>query len=539
MGDAVGERASLLEQGALLFRLGLVALGLALAGIGVLLRRDALSHRPGTPTPPAGRRGVLAASGILVLAAVLRVVGLESGLWYDEIVALVRFVRLSTTDLLTTYTALNNHVLFSLLARGSVSLFGESAWALRLPAALFGVASVWGLWWFGAQVTSRREATLAALLLAVSYHHVWFSQNARGYTGLMLWNLVGTGLFVKGMRGGARGVWIGYAVVLALAMYTHLSAVFLFAGHGLVYLWIQARRWLVPVPAESRADPPGIWPLVGFLLGGLITFQLYAMLLPQVIDAFGAQAGEQSVNVKIHAWTNPWWTALEIVRGLELGLASTIGLVVAGMLGGVGLLSYARRDRLTTAVMLLPLPVTVLSLMAISFHIWPRYFFPCMGFGILLIMRGVFVIAAFVARRASSDDAAERRARLVATVLAGLMIVASALSLGPNYSLPKQDYLAARADVESMRAADEPVVTVGLVSLPYREYYATDWTAVADLEELDAIMARSGRVWLVYSFPTYMASVHPDILDRIQEDFEVVRTYPGTLADGTIFVCRR
>ena len=119
------------------------------------------------------------------------------------------------------------------------------------------------------------------------------------------------------------------------------------------------------------------------------------------------------------------------------------------------------------------------------------------------------------------------------------MILASALSLRLNYRLPKQDYVAARDAVEAMRVSGEPVVTVGLASLPYQEYYATDWTAVEELGELDAIMSRSQRVWLVYSFPTYMAGAHPEILERIRTEFEVVCTYPGTLGDGTVFVCRR
>ena len=99
---------------------------------------------------------------ILVLALGLRLIQLNSGLWYDEIVTLVNYVRLPTADLLTTYSSLNNHILFSLLAKVSVTCFGESPWALRLPAVLFGVGSVAATWWLGRQVVSRGESLLAA-----------------------------------------------------------------------------------------------------------------------------------------------------------------------------------------------------------------------------------------------------------------------------------------------------------------------------------------------------------------------------------------
>ena len=72
---------------------------------------------------------------------------------------LVEFVRLPVREIVTTYTSLNNHVLYSLLAHASVGLFGESAWTLRLPAVLFGIASIWLLWWLA--MTPAHEQTKA------------------------------------------------------------------------------------------------------------------------------------------------------------------------------------------------------------------------------------------------------------------------------------------------------------------------------------------------------------------------------------------
>src|SRR5690606_25369857 len=112
----------------------------------------------------------------------LRIPGLNAGLWYDEIIALLNAVRLPAAEIVSSFETLNNHVLYSLLAHASVAWFGESAWALRLPALAFGIVSLPVLYLLGRRITDRREALLAAVLMTVSYHHVWFSQNARGYT---------------------------------------------------------------------------------------------------------------------------------------------------------------------------------------------------------------------------------------------------------------------------------------------------------------------------------------------------------------------
>ena len=173
--------------------------------------------------------------GILMLALILRVIKLDASLWYDEISTLVDYVRLPTSELLTSYHSLNNHMLFSLEAQASVALFGETAWALRLPALLMGVGSIWALWLLARDVAGPWEARFSALLLAVNYHHVWFSQNARGYTGLLFWGLLATYFLVRGMKQPTWRVWLAYGIAFALSMYTHLSAVFLFTTHGLVY----------------------------------------------------------------------------------------------------------------------------------------------------------------------------------------------------------------------------------------------------------------------------------------------------------------
>ncbi|HNJ67208.1 MAG TPA: hypothetical protein PKW28_15015, partial [Turneriella sp.] len=60
---------------------------------------------------------------ILVLALALRLFKANASLWYDEIFTVVNFVRLPTLELIGTFDSLNNHMLYSLLAQITVSLF--------------------------------------------------------------------------------------------------------------------------------------------------------------------------------------------------------------------------------------------------------------------------------------------------------------------------------------------------------------------------------------------------------------------------------
>src|SRR5919106_3235672 len=122
---------------------------------------------------------------LIILGAGLRLYRLNTGLWYDEIVTVLNSVRPPLREIVSHFPSNNDHPLYSVLAHVAVIAFGEEPWALRLPAVLFGVLTIPIIFALGLVVTNRLEAGAAALILTVSYHHIWFSQNARGYTLLL------------------------------------------------------------------------------------------------------------------------------------------------------------------------------------------------------------------------------------------------------------------------------------------------------------------------------------------------------------------
>jgi len=518
-------------QGVWLLRGASLAVGTSLVGFGLGIRRS-----PETPAPGRGPIPWPPLLAILLVALVLRLIGLDADLWYDEIVTLTEFVRLPAGELLTTYTVQNNHILYSLSAKGSIALFGESAWALRLPAVLFGVASVGGVFYFGRRVASDRQALMAAALVALAYHHVWFSQNARGYTGLMFLGLIASGLFLDGMAQRRRSLWLAYAAVLAAGMYIHLSAVFLFLCHGLVYvgLWL----WTLRSPASAKRYPGAreLWPLAGFVLGGLLTVEIYALILPQMFETFGRTVSASTTLPGVGAWKSPLWTALEILGGLPGGLWTGAAVLAAGGIAAGAWLLLLRRDPASALVMALPFPVTLAVLLAVQFHIWPRYFFQYMGFASLLLVQGAFVLMPVLLRQLGRDEA---RAPVFATWAIAAVILASAATLPANYRAPKQAYQATREFVESHRSPGDTVVTAGLATLPYERLYAPQWSSVADAAELAQIERAGEGTWLIYSFPTYMRVAHEDILNAAKARYEEAAVFPGTLGDGALYVFHR
>ena len=502
-----------------------------------------VARRPASATSAKRKRAAWPwLCAILVVAIALRAFHLDAGLWLDEIDTLVHYTRLPAGELLTVYPSLNHHVLFTLEAKAAIAMFGESAWALRLPALLFGVASIWALWLLAEQVVSRTEALLAALMLAVSYHHVWFSQNARGYTGMLFWGLLASYFLVRAEKAPSWRLMTGYGVVSALAIYTHLSAVFLIASQCLAYGILALRRFGQSAARASETPPAADlsvgMALYGFALAGGLALLLHAPLLPQMIATFSGVAGAQSpLDAAATAeWKSTSWMILEV--GRSLGPVLGVVLPAIGIVAALGMLDRVKSTPILPLFVLIHVPLTLAVLVMASMRVWPRYFFIDIGFLCLFLVRGAYAIGRVAAIRLNANGRTSINGHTLGTALAVAGIALSASLLPRNYLHPKQDFLGARDFVEATRSRDSAVATLGLAAMPYADYYAPKWRQVGSVAELAALRKANGEVWLVYAFPSVTERRYRDVVDYIFNNFERVGQFPGTLGGGDVLVWR-
>jgi hypothetical protein len=533
LGIPEGQRSADLLVGATLFRVGLALLGLAILVIDRLpIWRPAPRGAPtvsGRGDPQLDRASlasprrlfpVAALTAILAAATVLRLHALDSGLWLDEIITSALYANQPVGLILTTFGSENQHFLYSLLASLSVQAFGEGAWTLRLPAALLGVACVWALYLLGREVTTTSESLFAAALLAFSYVHIWFSQNARGYSGLLLLTLLSSLFLLRAVRTGDARSWLWYAVAAALGVYVHATMIFVLAGHGLIYLAFALRH------GTTRRN---LWAggIIGFGMTGLLTFQLYALVLPQVLVGMGR---EESL---VQAWKNPLWTVLEIAKGMELSFAGNAVALAAIIVFAAGVVSYARTTPAVLGLLVIPAALGAATIIGLGHHLWPRFFFFAMGFAVLVVIRGAFVLGETAGRLVLGH----RPLAAWAGPACCLALVAVSLSTVPRAYGPKQDYVGAARFIEARRQTADAVSVAGLAAFPY-QYYRKDWIHVQTLAELDEVRARAPRTWLVYTFPPVLEAVSPEIMSAIKNDFETVSRFDGTVAEGAVFVMR-
>jgi uncharacterized membrane protein len=395
---------------------------------------------------------------------------------------------------------------------------------------LFGVATVPALFFLARRLLSQREALLASALLAVSYHHVWFSQNARGYSALAFFTVVLTWLALRGLSQGEPRVWYWYAVVSALAAFTHLTAILVVVGHAAAV----ATTLIMLDRARSDRAVIARRAAIGFALAALLTVLLYAAMLPQVIDYF---VNRPSALVGV---STTRWAALEAVRVLLLGLdggilaAGIVVLALGVLCVGSGVVSLWRRSPAFVLLLAMPILMTIAGAAIARGTMYPRFFFFAIGPMLIVVVRGAFAVGEWVARRSGQRFLS---GELLGTVAVGAVVLLSALSLVPNYRYPKQDFEGAMRFVLGAKGPSDAVVSSGVPADPYATLWNLPWPNVENARQLAQARDAAPRTWVLYTFPRYLESRSPDIADVIRRECRPARVFRGTVGGGDIVVC--
>lgn len=218
-------------------------------------------------------------AGIIALAAILRFATIgEQSYWFDEYVT----TTIVTQDLAGILDSVEfverTPPLYYVLAHLWQLGFGDGEVALRSLSALCGIATVPAVFAATRSLAGERAGLVAAALTAVSPLLVWYSQEARAYSLLVLLSALSLLLFARALRDTEERwpVW-GWAAVSALALATHYFAIVAIApqaawlliraprraaAYGAVAAVAAAGAALVPLLIEHE-DRPGFIEMLG------------------------------------------------------------------------------------------------------------------------------------------------------------------------------------------------------------------------------------------------------------------------------------
>jgi 4-amino-4-deoxy-L-arabinose transferase-like glycosyltransferase len=389
----------------------------------------------------------------------------------------------------------------------------DSALMLRLPAAIAGIATIPLFGLVVSRLLGGRAARLAVLLLALNPFHVWYSQESRGYSLLMMFSvLMALAILALGRRKSGYGLALLFALASAGAVWSNLGGIFLWLGMGLGVLLFHfpanRRQWilwglafgagmLLVSPWLLKAS--GIWAVdrvlpgsgLGESLRGETTFSPLAW--PYTLQTFfyGYSLGPSLRELHQPDRMAVLRTALPV---LVLG-AVPVGL---GLVAGLFRIDRKRGQLIVWIIV----PMLILTLLALrNVKPWnPRY----------LAMVFPWVLA-FTAYGLASLP---RRAGLAATLLLSCLTLWSLGGYYWNGRYFKADVRAAATQLETSNPEGDPIL-VPVVTSVFKYYYKGSGEVIdtyglpvlggsQDAEEFcDRVLAGRTKCWLVLAREWY------------------------------------
>jgi hypothetical protein len=201
------------------------------------------------------RRELYVLGGIVALAAVARFATLdEQSFWYDEAVT-VGLLRMDFVDMLDRIPdSESTPPLYYSIAWVWAKVFGTGEIGMRSLSALLGTAFVPVAYLIGARAVGVRVGLVVAALAALNPLLVWYSQEARVYSMLVLVSGLSFLFFIRLLTGDPRRrTLVLWAVISAVALATHYFAVFLVTIEAIWLLATAAYRRPVVIASISLA----------------------------------------------------------------------------------------------------------------------------------------------------------------------------------------------------------------------------------------------------------------------------------------------
>ena len=271
-----------------MLEVGLAAIAAAIVAFG--FPRGAWSRRPSfrpvialAGAEWAGATRTERAIGIVVIAAAffLRLYHIRQPMRHDEAYTFLGYAAMPLADALSVYRDPNNHLFHTLLVWLSTRLLGTSPQAIRLPAFGAGMLTVLMVYVLARRFADRSTGLLAMALAAVWPELVLYSTNARGHAIVTLAFLVLLVVGDEGIERGSPWLWLLFAIVLALGMYTAPTMLY---PAGAAMPWILTEAWRRHGAERGRAV------LRRLVVASALAAVLTAMLMLPVVVRNGLAA---------------------------------------------------------------------------------------------------------------------------------------------------------------------------------------------------------------------------------------------------------
>jgi mannosyltransferase len=163
-------------------------------------------------------------AAIVALALLLRLPGFNESVWYDELWS-TRVILESFPALLKVIATDAHPPFYAVVMFAWIRVFGDSEISIRILPLLCGLLTIVLVARLAVAYGGPRAGPVAASILAISPPHIWYSQEARQYSLLVLLVVSCTWAFHRIRESHSTRWYVAYAVFGFCMVFTHYFAI--------------------------------------------------------------------------------------------------------------------------------------------------------------------------------------------------------------------------------------------------------------------------------------------------------------------------
>lgn len=416
---------------------------------------------------------------ITLFAAAIRFYRLGAwSFWIDEIYTINHATaHFSTLDLLIdNIPPSRNWIPLSVILTAQVlNQWGVNEFNARLVAAIAGILTVPALFLPVRKMFNTRVALITVLLLAVSPWHIEWSQNARGYTTLLLFYSLALFAFYFAIEKDRPIYLLLFFVLLYFSSSERLIALFILPGIVIYLLALKFLPFEKPVGLRARNIYILLSPVLLLILYQLVGLALngdsiISSIVNEIVSTFFGKPIE-----------DPFTQAIFMV--FKLG----IPLVVLSTLSAIYLISQKNRPGMLVASAAL-IPVALIVLLTPFMFVEERYAFASLPYWLILAAIAV-------------DELLVRMKKMETVFAFGILFMLLGSAMGENLMYfhtnhgNRWDWRKAFAIVQSNLQEGDVVVSTFSEMGDY--YLKRDDIVAWDDTNVDTIVNNGQRAWFV------------------------------------------
>jgi mannosyltransferase len=444
------------------------------------------------------------------------------GLWLDETITVIHVRR----GFIAALEEPNHPPLLQLISTIAIRLFGESEFAVRIPAAFLGILGIPLVAVLGKVMGYPRAGLWAALLLALSPFHLRYSQDARNYGLLVTVSTLTYVTLYLAVKRPRFYWWMAYGVATAMNFYSHYGS---FVVLVIQLIWLAG--WGI-----QRILQRDFRSLLGPILSGVIASILYSVWLPRFLKSITVNSGATATGAA--GGRSPWQTWIrESLWSFSNGdQAFLVSFVILLCLGLLFCLWYRNFGNFSLLILGVAMPILLIFTFDIARYALPKFVIYILPIYLLTVALGLDGILSLLNRPILSKFNAYP---IAATALTTILFIGTFPLLQQEHDFVQEDWKGvAQTLVNESEAGDIFIApnfdaangfSISGYAMPYylNRYFAEYRFSASNrlkLQAVDTLKHNSTNAWFIMQSQSFPIVVAPEVAD--------VRTFQGSLYLG-------